>query len=146
MTKNINKDKPSLMTLSTSMQDKCLVEDILLTMLGMEGNYIKRITSHTSFKDFKIESQIEPYLDNPTCDPPLLSLGNLLLPLSFYYDSITNYLNINTNVETGLVSKAFCFGLKKLIREYVLFVNQLDCQMRSGNNLNLQQLWWLCQP
>ena len=55
MTKNINKDKPSLMTLSTSMQDKCLVEDILLTMLGMEGNYIKRITSHTSFKDFKIE-------------------------------------------------------------------------------------------
>ena len=146
MTKNINKDKPSLMTLSTSMQDKCLVEDILLTMLGMEGNYIKRITSHTSFKDFKIEFQIEPYLDNPTCDPPLLSLGNLLLPLSFYYDSITNYLNINTNVETGLVSKAFCFGLKKLIREYVLFVNQLDCQMRSGNNLNLQQLWWLCQP
>lgn len=147
MTRTINKDKPSLMTLSTSMQDKCLVEDILLTMLGMEGNYIKRITSHTSFKDFKIEFQIEPYLDNPTCDPPLLSLGNLLLPLSFYYDSITNYLNINTNVETGLISKAFCFGLKKLLREYVLFVNQLDCQMRSGSNtLNLQQLWWLCQP
>ena len=63
-------------------------------MLGLEGNYIKRVITHTNFKDFKVEFQVEPYLENPTCDPPLLSLVNLLLPISFYYNSITNFLNI----------------------------------------------------
>ena len=140
-------NKPSLMTLSSSMQDKCLVEDLLLSMLGMEGNYIKRLTSYTTPKDFKVEFQIEPYLENPTCDAPLLSLGNLLLPISYFFNSITNYLNISSNVETGLINKSFCFGIKKILREYVLFINQLDCQMREGTNpLNLQQMWWLCQP
>ncbi|MCQ2818221.1 MAG: hypothetical protein MJ252_13220 [archaeon] len=142
-----NKNKPKLMEMSTSEQDTCLVKDLLLTMLGMEGNYIKRITSYTNITDFKIEFQIEPYLENPTCDPPLLSIVNLLLPLSYYYDSITHYLNITLNHETGLISKAFAYGIKKLLREYVLFVNQLDEQMRYGEqSLNLQQLWWLCQP
>lgn len=141
------KEKPSLTTLSIPMQDKCLVEDLLLTMIGLEGNYIKRIITHTTFKDFKIEFAIEPYFENPTCDQSLLSLATLMLPLSFYYNSITNYLNINTNIETGLVSKSFCLGLRKLIREYVLFVNQLDCQMRIGAPIiNLLQLRWLCQP
>lgn len=143
----LDKNKPNLSTLSTSMQDKVLVNDILLTMLGLEGNYIKRITTHTSFQDFKVEFQVEPYLENPTCDPPLLSLTNLLLPLSFYYNSITYFLNINTNIETGLVAKNFCIAVKKIIREYVLFVNQLDSQNRYENPpLNLQNIWWLCQP
>ena len=143
----VDKSKPNLSTLSTNLQDKNLVDDILLTMLGLEGNYIKRVITHTNFKDFKVEFQVEPYLENPTCDPPLLSLVNLLLPISFYYNSITNFLNIHSNIETGLIGKSFCLGLKKILREYILFVNQLDCQNRIGNpNLNLQQLWWLCQP
>ena len=143
----VDKSKPNLSTLSTNLQDKNLVDDILLIMLGLEGNYIKRVITHTNFKDFKVEFQVEPYLENPTCDPPLLSLVNLLLPISFYYNSITNFLNIHSNIETGLIGKSFCLGLKKILREYILFVNQLDCQNRIGNpNLNLQQLWWLCQP
>lgn len=147
MTSTNTKDKPGLCSQSTSMQDKLLVEDILLTMLGMEGNYIKRIITHTNFSDFKVEFQIEPYLESPTADPPLVRLVDLMLPLSFYYDSLTHFLNINiNNFETGLVAKGFCHGLKKLLREYVLFVNQLDCQNKSSSPLNLQQLWWLCQP
>jgi gamma-tubulin complex component 2 len=80
--------------------------------------------------------------------PPLLSLTNLLLlPLSFCYNSITYFLNINTNIETGLVAKNFCIAVKKILREYVLFVNQLDSQNRYENPpLNLQNIWWLCQP
>ena len=40
--------------------------------------------------------------------PPLLSLTNLLLlPLSFCYNSITYFLNINTNIETSLIDKNF---------------------------------------
>lgn len=35
-------DKVSLMTLSLDLQEKCLIEDLLLVMLGKEGVFIKR--------------------------------------------------------------------------------------------------------
>jgi gamma-tubulin complex component 2 len=68
-----------------------------------------------------------------------------ILPLSNYYDRITSYINISTNVETGLISKGFCEGLRKVIREYILFINQLEAEFQA-DNLDIQKLWYLCQP
>ena len=141
----IDKSKEKLSSLSSIEQDKILVDDLLLVMLGLEGKYIKRVVNNTTYKDFKVEFEVEPYLDNPTCDPPLLSLTNLILPMGYYYSSITYFLNMGNKPETGLIVKGFCEGLKKIIREYILFVNQLE-EHKKNSNINLQQLWWVCQP
>lgn len=143
----IDKAKEKLSSYPSTEQDKILVNDLLLVMLGLEGKYIKRVVNNTSYKDFKVEFEVEPYLDNPTCDPPLLSLTNLILPMGYYYSSITYFLNMGSKPETGLVVKGFCEGLKKILREYILFVNQLEeYKKNSEANINLQQLWWVCQP
>ena len=143
----IDKAKEKLASYPPTEQDKILVNDLLLVMLGLEGKYIKRVVNNTSYKDFKVEFEVEPYLDNPTCDPPLLSLTNLILPMGYYYSSITYFLNMGSKPETGLVVKGFCEGLKKILREYILFVNQLEeYKKNSESNINLQQLWWVCQP
>ena len=143
----IDKSKEKLSSLNSIEQDKILVNDLLLVMLGLEGKYIKRVVNTTSYKDFKVEFEVEPYLENPTCDPPLLSLTNLILPMGYYYSSINYYLNIGSKPETGLVVKGFCDGLKKILREYILFINQLEEHKNNPNsNINLQQLWWVCQP
>ena len=143
----IDKAKEKLSSYPPAEQDKILVNDLLLVMLGLEGKYIKRVVNNTSYKDFKVEFEVEPYLDNPTCDPPLLSLTNLILPMGYYYSSITYFLNMGSKPETGLVVKGFCEGLKKILREYILFVNQLEeYKKNSDANINLQQLWWVCQP
>jgi len=143
----IDKSKEKLSSYPPAEQDKILVNDLLLVMLGLEGKYIKRVVNNTSYKDFKVEFEVEPYLDNPTCDPPLLSLTNLILPMGYYYSSITYFLNMGSKPETGLVVKGFCEGLKKILREYILFVNQLEeYKKNSDANINLQQLWWVCQP
>ena len=141
----IDKSKEKLSSLSSLEQDKILVDDLLLVMMGLEGKYIKRVVNNTSYKDFKIEFEVEPYLDNPTCDPPLLSLTNLILPMGYYYSSITYFINMGSKPETGLIVKGFCEGLKKLLREYILFVNQLE-ELKKNSTINLQQLWWVCQP
>lgn len=39
---SLSNDKVSLMTLSLDLQEKCLIEDLLLVMLGKEGVFIKR--------------------------------------------------------------------------------------------------------
>ena len=143
----IDKSKEKLSSLSSTEQDKILVNDLLLVMLGLEGKYIKRVVNTTSYKDFKVEFEVEPYLDNPTCDPPLLSLTNLILPMGYYYSSLSYFLNMGAKPELGLVVKGFCDGLKKIMREYILFVNQLEEHKNNANsNINLQQLWWVCQP
>ena len=143
----IDKTKEKLSSLNSIEQDKILVNDLLLVMLGLEGKYIKRVVNTTSYKDFKVEFEVEPYLDNPTCDPPLLSLTNLILPMGYYYSSLTYFLNMGAKPELGLVVKGFCDGLKKILREYILFVNQLEEHKNNINsNINLQQLWWVCQP
>ena len=141
-------DKPiqKLSSFSLEEQDKIFVNELLLVMLGLEGKYIKRVVNTTSYKDFKVEFEVEPYLDNPTCDPSYLSLANLILPMGYYYNSITYFLNIGSNPETGLVVKGFCEGLKKLLREYILFVNQLEEYKKNNSFFSLQQLLWLCQP
>ncbi len=99
----INKAKEPLSSFSSNEQDKILVDDLLLVMLGLEGKYIKRKVNNTSYKDFKVEFEVEPYLDNPTCDPPLLSLTNLILPMGYYYCSLSNFVNLRDKPETGLV-------------------------------------------
>ena len=144
----VDKNKDKLSSFSLEEQDKILVSDLLLVMLGFEGKYIKRVVNNTSYKDFKVDFEVEPYLDNPTCDARYLSMTNLILPMGLYYSYITYFLNVGTNPETGLVVKGFCDGLKKLLREYILFVNQLEEFNNNNNNkyLELQQLFWLCQP
>jgi hypothetical protein len=76
-----NDDKLSLLTLSLDKQEKILLEDLLLNMIGLDGNYIKRnmkkpITNDkdeaNSYKNINIKFEVEPYLENPTC-------GNYLL-------------------------------------------------------------------
>ena len=142
----IDKSKQKLSSFKLEQQDKILVNDLLLVMLGLEGNYIKRVINNTSPKDFKVYFEVEPYLENPTCDPSYLSVVNLILPMGFYYNSITNFLNNGSNPETGVVVKGFCEGLQKLLREYILFVNQLEEFKNNNNYFALQQLLWLCQP
>jgi gamma-tubulin complex component 2 len=68
-----------------------------------------------------------------------------ILPLSTYYDRVTNFINLNGNIETGLICKGLCEGLRKIIREYILFVNQLEAEFNT-DNLDIQKLWYLCQP
>lgn len=163
------KEKMSLLTLSPENQEKCLLEDLLLNLIGLEGNYIKRtnkksmidaessnnLNSSSSnnqnfnnsnlYKNFTLKFEIEPYLENPTCAPSLLYMAHKILPLSVYYDRITSFINLNSNIETGLIAKAFCKGLRKILREYVLFINQLEAEF-NNDNLDIQKLWYLSQP
>ena len=70
-------DKLSLLTLSLDKQEKILLEDLLLCMIGLDGNYIKRNTKKpivndkddpsNTYKNINIKFEVEPHLENPTC-------------------------------------------------------------------------------
>ena len=146
MSENIDKNKAELGSFSEKEQEKLLVNDLILAMMGKEGTYIKRVVTNTSFQDFKVEFEVEPYLTNPTCAPSLLTITNNILPISFYYNSITNYINLSNYNEMGLISKAFSDALYRIIKEHLLFVNQLkEDAWKHSKDFDLHKLMWLCQ-
>jgi hypothetical protein len=75
--KSIPDDKSTMLTLSIDKQEKILLKDLLLSMLGFEGSYIKRSTKKlisveredpiNAYKNFTIRFDVEPHLENPTC-------------------------------------------------------------------------------
>jgi hypothetical protein len=69
-------DEKSLLTLSLENQEKALCEDLILNLMGMDGNYIKRsykvkvneFQQNTDvFRNFNLKFDIEPHLENKTC-------------------------------------------------------------------------------
>lgn len=61
-------DRPkALGSYPVEIQETFLIEDLLYAMTSIEGVYIKRKGGHGNQSD-KDEFQIEPYLQQPTCD------------------------------------------------------------------------------
>ena len=67
-----------------------------------------------------------------------------VLPLSVYYDRITNFINLSLNIETGIISKSLIEAVREIIREYIIFINQLEIEYQT-ENLDIQKLWYLTQ-
>ncbi len=77
-------------------------------------------------------------------DSSLLYMVHKILPLSIYYDKIMNFINLSSNTETGIISKSLIEAVNEIIREYVIFINQLEIEYFS-DNLDIQKLWYLSQ-
>lgn len=67
-----------------------------------------------------------------------------ILPLSLYYDKIMNFINLSSNTETGIISKSLIEAVNEIMREYIVFINQLEIEYAS-DNLDIQKLWYLSQ-
>jgi gamma-tubulin complex component 2 len=55
-----------------------------------------------------------------------------------------NFINLSSNTETGVISKSLIEAVNEIIREYIIFINQLEIEHFS-DNLDIQKLWYLSQ-
>lgn len=99
---NQQNEKNSLMTLSTEDQEKCLIEDMLLIMIGRDGVYIKRsnkrdLSSEKNNSNFQIlNSQplndfntVVNSLDNSTMQNNIFKNFNMKFEVEPYYENPT---------------------------------------------------------
>jgi len=121
-------------------QENLLIEDLMFSLCSIEGTYIKKRE-----RDGKFEYEIEPHLENPTCDESLLFLVCKILPLCKKHDQVLGFLNSQSNYEYGLVSHALCEAIESLLKEYRLRITQIDSEFSKGD-LTLQKLWFYLQP
>lgn len=130
----------------TEIQETFLIEDLLFAMSSIEGVYIRRKKVDNSIDGIsKFNYQVEPYLENSTCDFSLLYLVGKVLPMCNNHDRVCEFIKVHSQFEFGLVSHALCSAIKVLLKEYLLLVTQLDTEFMKGD-LTLQKLWFYSQP
>ena len=116
--------------MSLELQEATVIEDILYVLMvsfvllrfnkkGFEGQYIRYHESydHTSENDrlggvkFKIA---------PGLDPSLRDLTQNIIKIATWYGSVSEFVNVQSKPDFGVVNHALCAAIRKLLRVIVL--------------------------
>lgn len=128
----------SVGTLPLRMQEIAVMEDLLFMMTGIEGKYI-RVSN-------RIEGMDQPEFSvDQTLDISLQELVQRILPICSHYSLVCRFIEDKSSFLSGLVNHAVSAAMRTIMKEYLIFVAQLEHQFRQGQ-LSLQKLWFHIQP
>ncbi|KAF9978542.1 hypothetical protein BGZ73_001961 [Actinomortierella ambigua] len=136
-----------LSSFSLQQQEQMLIDDILFTLIGIEGKYTTMVPIPLAQQDPDAEYIHREFKTDENFDPSLRDLAARILPLASIYLSIEAFVELHSRFEYGFVSHALCAAIRNLLKqEYVILVAQLENQFRSTEDFTLQKLWFYVQP
>ncbi|XP_046395622.1 gamma-tubulin complex component 2-like isoform X2 [Ischnura elegans] len=127
-----------LVGIPSTSQENYLLEDLLYCLSGITGNHIAphNITdTHGSRTFFTTEG----------IDLPLKELVNRILPLASHYSLVARFIEEKSRFEYGVVNHALSAAMQNLLKDYLVFVAQLESEHHKGL-LTLHKLWFYIQP
>ncbi|KAL4233344.1 Gamma-tubulin complex component 2 [Mactra antiquata] len=132
-----NKIMP-LGNLPTMMQEQAILDDVLYCMQGIEGKYIlaRALPDRYAAREFMIDQSL---------DVSLMEMVKRILPLASNYSIVVRFIEEKSAYEYGMVNHALSAAMRTLIKDYLVFIAQLETQLRGGS-LSLQKLWFYIQP
>ncbi|XP_032680668.1 gamma-tubulin complex component 2-like isoform X2 [Odontomachus brunneus] len=119
-------------------QESILLWDILYCLKGIDGSYIvsEPLTTPYGVKTFAISSDISISFKQ---------LAQQILPLGSCYSMTVRFVEEKVSPDDGQVNHALRGAIRSLLKDYLLFVVQLEMEHVHGK-LNLQKLWFYIQP
>ncbi|KAF9406891.1 hypothetical protein BGZ94_002913 [Podila epigama] len=137
---------PKAGSMSLKMQEDAMIEDILFTMMGIEGKYISMTEAPATSQEQGDEYIRKVFQPEDSFDPSLRDLATRILPLASIYLSLEAFVELHSRFEYGFVSHALCAAIRGLLKEYLILIAQLENQFRSSPDFTLQKLWYYIQP
>jgi len=125
-----------------AVQEILVVEDLLYCMMGLDGRYL-RFRSPPNSESSPDESLT--VASDQSFDISLADLANRITPLGVYYVRVMRFVDEQSRFRSGLVNHAFAAAIRRLVREYLVLLAQLENQYKTGG-LTLQRLWFYVQP
>jgi gamma-tubulin complex component 2 len=120
-------------------QEAAILQDILFVFMGYEGQYIHY---HNSY-DPSIEKDclVGPAFQiAPGLDPSLKDLTISMLKMATHYSALEAFVDVQSRPEYGAVSHALCAAIRKLLKDYLILVAQLENQLLNNPNFTLHVL------
>lgn len=125
--------------MSLEAQEKAILEDLLFVFMGFEGQYIRYTDgydpleekSRLSGPDFRIENGL---------DPSLRDLGKSIVKTATHYCAVEAFVEVQSREDFGRVNHALCAAIRKLLKDYLVLIAQLEHQMLTNPSFTLHQL------
>ncbi|KAL8698129.1 MAG: hypothetical protein Q9201_006737 [Fulgogasparrea decipioides] len=132
-------EPPSLGQLSPHAQEAAILEDILYVLMGFEGQYIRFAESYKpSVEKDRLAGPSFRIL--PGLDPSLRDLTVSVLKLATYYSAIEAFVEVQSREEFGATNHALCASIRKLLKDYLVLITQLENRLITNESFSLHIL------
>ncbi|PLN76594.1 Spc98 family-domain-containing protein [Aspergillus taichungensis] len=130
---------PSIRELSADAQERVLLEDLLFVFMGFEGQYIHY---HSSYDPSAEKDRLTgPVYQLPSgLDPTLRDLTLSMLKMATHYSAMESFVEVQSRAEFGAVSHALCAAIRKLLKDYLILIAQLESQLVNNPSFTLHIL------
>ena len=126
-----------LASLAVNAQEAILLEEVIGAMMGLESQFIRYYSGHTETDDD--DGTQTGFVFAPLdytggkIDTSLEEIVSRILPLCSNYVSVNNYVqSCLCHYECGIMTRALCEAMGKLLQEHLDFVLSLNQQLQQG--------------
>ena len=122
-----------LKTSNINMQEKLLIDEVIGSFFGLEGQYVQYGPQDGEDPEFYIS---EP--EGMSLNASLRNLVNLLLPLSTAFVHVRSFVSLHRpGYEYGFVVQAVCESLDSLLEEHFEFAATMEQLLRQGTGSDI---------
>ncbi|KAJ5464130.1 hypothetical protein N7475_007265 [Penicillium sp. IBT 31633x] len=128
-----------LRELSPDAQEAAILEDLLFVFMGFEGQYIHYAASYDpSIEKDRLTGPV--FQIAPGLDPTLRDLTQSMLKMATHYSAMEAFVEIQSRAECGAVSHSLCASIRKLLKDYLILIAQLEGQLLNNPTFTLHLL------
>ncbi|KAI9798750.1 MAG: hypothetical protein M1833_004580 [Piccolia ochrophora] len=128
-----------LKNLSLEAQEAAILEDLLFVFMGYEGQYVHFVESYNPSVE-KDRLAGPNYRILPGLDPSLRDLTSTMLKMATHYSAIEAFIDVQSRDEFGTVNHALCAAMRKLLKDYLTLIAQLEHQLLTNPSFTLHLL------
>lgn len=128
-----------LAQLSLDAQEKAILEDLLFVFMGYEGQYIRFSDTYDPHEEK--ERLVGPqFRILPGLDPSLRDLTKSMLKTATHYIAVDACIEVLSREEYGAVNHALCAAIRRLMKDYLTLIAQLENQLLTNEAFTLHVL------
>ncbi|KAF2199444.1 hypothetical protein GQ43DRAFT_482448 [Delitschia confertaspora ATCC 74209] len=125
--------------LSLEAQENAIIEELLYIFMGFEGQYIRFADTYNPHEEK--ERLVGPqFRILPGLDPSLRDLTNSMLKMATHYVAVEAFIEVLCREEYGAVNHALCAAIRRLLKDYLTLIAQLETQMLTNPTFTLHVL------
>ena len=107
--------------------------------MGFEGQYIRFADNYNPLDEKNRLSGPHFRLEHGL-DPSLRDLASSMLKTATHYSAVESFIEVQSREDFGSVNHALCAAMRKLLKDYLILIAQLEHQSLTNPNFTLHQL------
>ncbi|KIW57301.1 hypothetical protein PV05_05870 [Exophiala xenobiotica] len=132
-------DPVALGGMTMQEQEKAILDDLLYVFMGFEGQYIRFRDSYDPAEE-KERLNGPSFVPLPGLDPSLKDLTTSMLSMATHHCAIEAFIEVQSREEFGSVNHALCAAIRKLLKDYLILVAQLELKVLTDADFTLHQM------